>query len=104
MYPPRTSYAVIVRYLRSGELRKVSWKLTTLLHCHLVSREVSMALVLGYHLSPSPCATMTVEVCFFSAGTTNAAALDMFAELDLTNGVFGLTNLLRNQSGLYLDM
>ena len=29
------------------------------------------------HLSPRPCATMTVEVCRFSAGTTKAAALDI---------------------------
>lgn len=63
-----------------------------------------MALVLEYHLSPSPCATITVEVCFFSAGTTNAAALDMVAELDLTSCVVGLTNLLRNQTGLCLEM
>lgn len=66
--------------------------------------EVSLAPVLEYHLSPSPWATMTVEVCFFSAGTTNAAALDMFAELGFTSSVFGLTNLLRSQTGLFLEM
>nr|POE79373.1 hypothetical protein CFP56_07438 [Quercus suber] len=33
------------------------------------------------YLSPSPCATITVEVCRFSAGTTMAAALDMVTGL-----------------------
>jgi hypothetical protein len=63
-----------------------------------------MALLLKYHLSPSPWATTTVEVCFLSAGTTNAAALDMFAELGLTRSLLGLANLLRNQTGLCLEM
>ena len=32
-------------------------------------------------LSPSPCATITVEVCFFTAGITRAAGPDMMIEM-----------------------
>jgi hypothetical protein len=32
---------------------------------------------MAVHLSPRPCATMTVEVCLLRAGTTSTALLDM---------------------------
>ena len=36
---------------------------------------------MAVHLSPRPCATMTVEVCLLRAGTTSAALLDMIVDV-----------------------
>ena len=45
---------------------------------------------------------MTVEVCFFSAGTTKAAGLDIFTDLRVVDGAdVDFTNLM---SELVLDL